>query len=398
MTFNTSPNTNGKKPSKNAWISEQDKLILSQSMPVDKITKSANNSLIKTVKPYLIIIHEPSVFNSAHTIISAIPKEKGGQRMVPVIGQFHARTEVLDRKTQILLGALQVARRPKFRAGLPVGLTPGPINTLKEGLKGRIAISQATADFWNKYFPGDYRVIYNGIDVDNLTPEGSRMESWQDGKKTILFAGRHDGRKGIEYLLRAYLSLRSAGMDNIKLKLTGNGKLTEELKALVKKEGISDVEFLGVLSREDLIKAYRSADVFAAPSIGGEGFNRTIAEARACGSLVVCSDIEGHREAIGEDLWPFMARPSDAVSLAEKINTVLKLPENSAREIKAKTSKDVRERFAWSVIALENVQYYDEVLIKHGKPVSENWSRREKTIWSRLPILGTVFVNVKQKF
>ena len=359
--------------------------------------KRRAHSLIKTVKPDLIIVHEPSVPNSAHTIISAIPKGEDGQRMVPVIGQFHARTEVLDRKTQILLGILQVARRPKFRAGLPVGVTPGPLNTLREGLSGRIAISQATADFWNKYFPGDYRVIYNGIDVEYLTSEGSRIESWQDGKKTILFAGRHDERKGIEYLLRAYLSLRNAGVDNIKLKLTGNGKLTKMLIALVKKEEIPDVEFLGVLSREDLIKAYRSADVFVAPSIGGEGFNRTIAEARACGALVVCSDIEGHREAIGEDLSPFMARPLHAVSLAEKINTILNLPQESKDEIKAKTSIDAREKFAWEKIAGENVKYYDEVLVQHGKLVRQDWTKKKKTIWSRIPILGTVFVNVRQK-
>lgn len=359
--------------------------------------KRRANDLIRTVKPDLIVVHQPSVPNSAHTIMSAIPKEKDGRRRVPVVGQFHARSEELDGKTQLLLGALQMLKRPKLKAGFPVGLTPGPLNTLREGLKGRIAISQAAADFWNEYFPGDYKVIYNGIDVDHLTPEGSRIESWQDGKRTILFAGRHDERKGIEYLLRAYLSLRREGMDDIKLKLTGNGKLTEKLIALVKREGIPDVEFLGVLSREDLIKAYRSADVFVAPSIGGEGFNRTIAEARSCGSLVVATDIEGHREAIGEDLAPFMAAPSNYFDLASKMKLVLDMEGDKAKEIKIKTREEAVRRFAWQVIALENVRYYDEVLTQHGKPVWENWRGKEKTIWSGIPILGTVFVNVKQK-
>lgn len=359
--------------------------------------KRRANNLIKTVKPDLIVIHEPSVPNCAHTIMSAIPKEKDGQRKVPVIGQFHARSEELDGKTQFLLGALQMARRPKFRAGFPVGFTPGPFNTVRDGLSGRIAISQATADFWNQHFPGDYKVIYNGIEVADLTPQGPKIESWQDGKKTILFAGRHDERKGIKYLLWAFLNLKRSGVDNIKLKLTGKGKLTGKLQMLVEKEGIPDVEFLGVLTRENLIMAYRSADVFVAPSIGGEGFNRTIAEARACGALVVCSDIQGHREAIGDDLSPFMARPSDAFSLSEKINTVLNLPQESKDDIKAKTSIDAREKFAWEKIAGENVRYYDEVLVQHGKPVGEGWRKKEKTIWSRIPILGTVFVNVKQK-
>lgn len=355
------------------------------------------NNLIRTIKPDLIVAHEPSVPNSVHTIITAIPEEKNGRKRVPVIGQFHARVEELDRKTQLFADVLQIPRRPRFRNGLPVGFTPGLYNTIKNGLSGRIAISQATADFWNQHFPGEYKVIYNGIEVVNLTPQGPKMDSWQeDGRKTILFAGRHDERKGIEYLLRAYLNLRKSGADNIKLKLTGKGKLTGKLKSLVEREGILDVEFLGVLTREDLIKAYRSTDVFVAPSIGGEGFNRTIAEARACGALVVCTDIEGHREAIGDDLSPFMAKPADAESLAEKIKMALNLPQESADEIKVKTSVDARERFAWERIAGENVKYYDEVLVQYGKPIPEDWEENKKTIWSRIPILGAVFVNVRQ--
>lgn len=358
--------------------------------------KRLASKTIETIKPDLIIIHEPAVPNSAHTLISAIPREKNGRRIVPVIGQFHARTEALDVKTQVIFRAFQAARRPEVRNG-SLRLTPGFVNTLKEAFSGRIAISQATADFWNKYFPGDYRVIYNGIDIDSLTSQGPKMDSWQDGKKTILFAGRHDERKGIEYLLRAYLQLRRSGLDAIKLKLTGKGKLTEELTSLVKQERIPDVEFLGVLSREDLIKAYRTASVFVAPSIGGEGFNRTIAEARSCGTLVVCSDIQGHREAIGDDLSPFMAKPADSRSLAEKINTVLNLEQNSANEIKAKTSKDAREKFNWAVIADENIRYYEEVLSQHGKPVSENWGRKKQTVLSKIPGVGAVFVSVEEE-
>ena len=278
-------------------------------------------------------------------------------------------------------------RRPRFKYGIPTGLTMGYVNTIVDALSGRIAVSNGTAEFWNRMFPGEYEVIYNGIDVDFFNPDGPKFEEWQDGRKTIFFAGRHDKRKGLKYLLEAYASLRRVGFDDLKLKLTGGGDVTRRLQYLIRKEDIPDVEFLGVLSKEDLARAYRSADVVVAPSIGGEGFNRTIAEARSCGTLVVCTDIRGQDEAIGDDLREFMARPFDSDSLATQINRVLNLSEETAREMKIRSRQDVLERFAWSVIAASHVSYYDEVLSNH-REVSKCEARGSELT---LPATGNIF-------
>ncbi|MBI2032002.1 MAG: glycosyltransferase family 4 protein [Candidatus Levybacteria bacterium] len=356
--------------------------------------KGRARQILEAVKPHIIISHEPGVPNSSHTLFSAIPKDENEKRIVPVVGQFHAGypPHGIDALARAYTIAAKILRRPKFSYGIPTGLTMGYVNTIEKTLSGRIAVSNGTAQFWNEMFPGEYRVIYNGINVGFFNPDGPKLEKWEDGKKTIFFAGRHDGRKGLEYLLQAYASLRRVGFDALKLKLAGKGDMTERLKEIVKKEDIPDVEFLGVLSKEDLARAYRSADVVVAPSIGGEGFNRTIAEARSCGTLVVCTDIRGQNEAIGDDLYGFMARPFDSDSLATQINRVLSLPEEAAREIRVKSGQDVRERFAWKIIAGQHVAYYDEVLSKHGE--LPKWKIRRGP---RIPLAGDVFVSDKLK-
>ena len=354
--------------------------------------KRRARDILTAVKPHIIVSHEPAVPNSSHTLFSAIPKDEDKRRIAPVIGQFHAGypPNGLDTMAKVYAIVAKLIRRPKFRYGIPTGFTMGYVNTIETALSGRIAVSHGTAEFWNEMSPSDYRVIYNGIDVNFFTPHGPKFENWDDGKKTIFFAGRHDKRKGLEYLLEAYASLRRVGFDNLKLKIAGRGYVTERLKELVKKREIPDVEFLGILSNDDLVKAYRSADLVVAPSIGGEGFNRTIAEARSCGTLVVCTDIRGQDEAIGDDLRDFMARPADCDSLARAINKVLNLPGETVRGITARSAQDARERFAWEIIAAEHISYYDEVLVGYGgRP---KWGEREGSGLGRLPLAGDVFV------
>jgi glycosyltransferase involved in cell wall biosynthesis len=231
-------------------------------------------------------------------------------------------------------------------------------------LDGRIAVSQATRKFWQGRIPEDYKVIYNGIDTNKLTPNGPKINSWtKDNKKTILFAGRHDTRKGIEDLISAFNILVSRDQENLKLKITGKGEMTKALQKRVKKFGLQKlVEFVGILPYEKLIQAYRTADLVVAPSKGGEGFNRTIIEARSCGTLVVCTDIGGQNEAIGKDLFPFMAQPKNSHSLARQIMTVLNLPEAKKQEIRKSGRKEVRVNFGWEGIAKEHIDYYKSLL------------------------------------
>ncbi|MDZ4209982.1 MAG: glycosyltransferase, partial [Candidatus Curtissbacteria bacterium] len=154
--------------------------------------------------------------------------------------------------------ARHLIRRPKLN-GKTVGLSIGYVSTISHNLDGRIAVSEATKSFWQKKSPAEYRVIYNGIDTHELSlenPPSPRLPPSQTLRRTsrrarvILFAGRHDSRKGISDLIKAFHILRLNGIDNIRLKITGKGELTESLRELVKKLKLQKIiQFVGVLSR-----------------------------------------------------------------------------------------------------------------------------------------------------
>ncbi len=330
--------------------------------------KKTAREILEKVKPDIIVIHEPLVPTIGHTIISTVLKREVKSRPV-IVGQFHARRDGLGfRIKAIEFIGKHIIRRPQLRRGF--AFSPGYISTIMNGLDARIAVSQAVKEFWQKKYPGDYKVIYNGINTKELVPgcQANPPRGWNKRTplglgRVILFAGRHDERKGIGDLINAFNLLVHSGNQDLRLKITGEGEMTGKLKELVKELGLETlVEFVGVLSRAELIKTYRTSDLLVAPSIDGEGFNRTIAEARACGTLVVCTDIEGQREAIGKELSAFMAIPQSPQNLAKQIKAVLDLPESKKQEIRKLGREEVKSRFDWETIAREHINFYESLL------------------------------------
>ena len=66
---------------------------------------------------------------------------------------------------------------------------------LANKLDGRIAVSGAARHFISRYFPGEYRIIPNGVDLDRFA-DAEPFEELRDGTINILFVGRFEERKG----------------------------------------------------------------------------------------------------------------------------------------------------------------------------------------------------------
>ena len=349
-------------------------------------------------RPDLVVYQEPLGGHIAHPFISGAPRQENGDTLSAMIGQLHANRGDISMKAWLMKQLYKVGR-PQYRNGW---WTPGGNRTVIGALDGIIAVSGATRDFWKGQFPymETPKVIYNGIDTDELTPDGPKLPQWDDGKKTIFFAGRHDPRKGIEYLLYAFSILREKRED-IKLMISGDGQETENLKKLAQRLGIaSDVTFLGNLDRNkpeadiDLVRAYRSADIFVSPALDGEGFGRTLAEAMSCGIPTIGSDIGGYREVIGNCWFTQMAEPANSFDLAEKIEAFLNLTDQQRSAIGNESASYVRRRFSWDIIATEIMKYYLECTQKHGNMLlNSDWEKAEEEYRTRrrFPRAGDIF-------
>ena len=96
-------------------------------------------------------------------------------------------------------------------------------------LHGRIAVSAAARHFIDRFFPGDYKVIPNGVDADRFR-RAVPLSRWQDGARNVLFVGRFEERKGLIHLLRAIRVLRREGRDDVRLLVVGGGPQEREIR------------------------------------------------------------------------------------------------------------------------------------------------------------------------
>jgi phosphatidylinositol alpha-mannosyltransferase len=161
-----------------------------------------------------------------------------------------------------------------------------------ERLHGRIAVSAAARHFIDRFFPGDYKVIPNGVDVERFA-RAVPIARWQDGTRNLLFVGRHEPRKGLLELLKAFRILRKAGC-RCRLLVVGSGPQEREARRYVLTRRLASVEFLGRVSDDEKAQLFRTADVYVSPATGRESFGIVLLEAMAAGTPIVCSDIHGY--------------------------------------------------------------------------------------------------------
>lgn len=107
--------------------------------------------------------------------------------------------------------------------------------------------------------------------------------------------------------------------------------------------------------------AYSAADVFVAPSIQ-EGFGKTLIEAMACGTPVVCFDATGPKDVVTHKVDGYKARPYEAADLASGIEWVLNQTEKERQSIELKARMKAEQRFDVRKIAEEYRELYGEIL------------------------------------
>ena len=181
-------------------------------------------------------------------------------------------------------------------------------------LHGRIAVSAAARHFIDRFFPGDYKVIPNGVDVPRFAG-AVPLARWQDGTPNVLFVGRHEPRKGLLDLLKAHRILRRTGYEN-RLLVVGSGPQEREARRYVATRGLQAVEFLGRVSDAEKAQLFRTADVFASPATGGESFGIVLLEAMAAGAPIVASDIHGYKGVVRRGREGLLVPPHEPKELA----------------------------------------------------------------------------------
>jgi phosphatidylinositol alpha-mannosyltransferase len=222
---------------------------------------------------------------------------------------------------------------------------------LADRIDRRIAVSEQARVTAERWLGGDYTIVPNGVFVPEVAEPGAR-------ENHIVFIGRHEPRKGMQIMLRAWPEIhRRTGA---RLRLVGSDPLAVRL--VQSREGVSDdgIDVLGVLTDEDLTRELLAAKVLVASSLGGESFGMVLTRALACAVPVVASDIPGYRAVVDSDIG-VLVPPGDHDALAAGV--VDMLADEPLRRRRGIAGRElVQQRYAWERIAGQLLEIYEDVV------------------------------------
>ncbi|MFC2007104.1 glycosyltransferase family 4 protein [Chloroflexota bacterium] len=248
--------------------------------------------------------------------------------------------------------------RPWYSIGTPIGKLL--LNKWFRKLDYKIAVSPVAREYVHKHFPDDYHIIPNGIDTKHFHPEVLPMEGFNDGKKNILFVGRMEKRKGLNYLLEAFKLVKREIPDS-RLIAVGPGKrLRHKYEKQVKHSGLKDVTFIGYSSYSDLPRYYKAADVVCAPATGWESFGIVLLEAMAVGKPLVASNIEGYSSVATDGMEGLLVPPRNPQEIAGALLSVMK--DSSMQQQMGSRGRLKALEYDWEQVAKRVFDCYLEVL------------------------------------
>ncbi len=236
-------------------------------------------------------------------------------------------------------------------------------------LDGKIAVSPAAVKLVSRYFAGYFNIIPNGIDYEHFATPCEPMEEFVDGKHNILFVGRPEKRKGLKYLLRAYLRLREQ-IPNTRLIVVGAGDFTRYQRLFAR---FPDVVFRPNVPYADLPRYYRTATVFCCPNTGNESQGYVLLEALASGAAVVASNIEGFAGVMTHEEEGLLVKPKDPAAIAAAVTRLIKNP-RLRKELSLRGTA-LAQHYSWDNIAHRVLSYYERLLYEHQQ-VAETRARR----------------------
>jgi phosphatidylinositol alpha-mannosyltransferase len=222
---------------------------------------------------------------------------------------------------------------------------------MMDRIDARVAVSPSAASSAARWLPGDYRVIPNGVLIPpEADPAGRRHQ--------VVFVGRHDPRKGLPTLLRAWPSIHAR--TGVRLRLIGADPLQYRLLHARMRFDESGIDVLGIVTNEVRTEELLRAKASITPALGGESFGLVLAEALACATPAVASDIPGYADVATPEVAKLVP-PGDADALADAVVDLL-ADEERRVEMGRAARELALERYAWDDIARRLEEVYLEVI------------------------------------
>ncbi|OLB15188.1 MAG: hypothetical protein AUH07_03240 [Gemmatimonadetes bacterium 13_2_20CM_70_9] len=170
-------------------------------------------------------------------------------------------------------------------------------------------------------------------------------------------------QKGLDYLVKALAQLPP--QRRVRLVVVGEdwGGVAD-LRSLARTLGIEDrILFKGLLARDEVLRAYASADVFVLPSLF-EPFGIVLLEAMAAGLPVVASRVGGIVDVVEDGKTGLLVPPRNPQAIADAIERLLSNP-----TLRQRMGAEARMRapaYSWEELVPRILEVYREAMVEAG--------------------------------
>ncbi len=211
-----------------------------------------------------------------------------------------------------------------------------------------VAVSKFTRQLALKHYPVDIKVIYNGVDVNNLKSKELNIHK----PPRIVFAGRFAEQKNPLQIVRTLAALKDLPWQIV---MIGDGQLRERIETEVRQHGMQDrFLFTGWITPTDVLDWFSKSDILFMPSFS-EGLPVVGVQALAMGLALVVSHIGGFVDLVAEGKNGFLVDKNRPADFAERLKSLL----TSEEKLSAFRQNSRREaaKFALSSV----VQNYEKI-------------------------------------
>jgi len=161
-------------------------------------------------------------------------------------------------------------------------------------------------------------IIYNSTPLEKIdkTPDITHINDELSNNSLNIFCVRSvELRARIDLLIEVCMKLK----DNSKVNITiaGKGPLLEYYRNIIDDKGIDNLQMLGFINDDDIIKQYKTSDLIIMPSEYGEGFGLPVIEGYLFGKPVIASNRCAIPEIINDEQMLF---ENNVESIVDKIN------------------------------------------------------------------------------
>lgn len=196
--------------------------------------------------------------------------------------------------------------------------------------------------------------------IKSITLHNFNLEQFNKttiASKYFLFYGRISREKGLRTLISAFKNLPSYN-----LKIVGEGTLLNELKNETYTSGLTNVDFLGHKSGEQLFDLISNAYFVLVPSEWYENNPMTIIESYSYGIPVIGSNVGGISELITNNVTGFTFNPKDVNDLVKVIKDVSCISDIKYLELSRNATDFAARNFSDKIHYARLLQFYKEVI------------------------------------